>query len=80
MLRNLTLRTLKYSCPCACISTQIRSHIGEWSYSSIHSYPPNWTELYGPFHTRLALPPYKQPLIFTEEQASCGPEPIWMLW
>jgi hypothetical protein len=35
--------------------------LGESSYSSIHSYPPNWTELSGPFHTRFALPTHKQP-------------------
>jgi len=37
-------------------------------------------EVSGQFHARAALPPEKEPLVPTGQEAGWAPEPVWTRW
>jgi hypothetical protein len=54
--------------------------LGKGRYSSTHSWPRHQTEMSGQLHASAALPPGKEPLVPTGQDAGCAPEPVWTRW
>jgi hypothetical protein len=55
--------------------------VGEWRYSSTHSWPRNYMEVSGQLHAPTTLPPEKELLVPIGQEAGWTPEPSWTrLW
>jgi hypothetical protein len=52
--------------------------LGEWIYSSTHSWPRHYMEVSGQLHAPAVLPPWKEDLLY--RRLGGAPEPVWTRW
>jgi hypothetical protein len=54
--------------------------LGEWIYSSTHSWLRDWMVMGGHLQAPAAVLPGKDPLVHIGEEAGWAPEPVWTRW